>query len=396
MPGERPSWATAREVAHAAARLTAVEHVALAEAAGRVLAEAVVAPTDLPHYDSSAMDGWAVSGPGPWTTVRGPGLTAGTAVAVVTGELIPPGATAVVRRERAVIDSRGQLSLAAGPGRDDSAPGSHIRRAGEEARAGEVMIGSGTPLNPVHLSVAAACGLDRLAVRSLPWVRLALTGDEVLASGPVEPGRVRDSFGPSLPSLVGLLRATIVGSTRVPDELAATVAALGAKDCELLITTGGTGGSHVDHLRSAVAQLGGEILIDGIAMKPGGPTTLARLIDGRLVLSLPGNPLAAILGLLVAGGPLLASMAGLPLEPLGRVRMAERMPPAGAVFLRPYTSSEHGAVTTEWHGSAMLRGLAEADGVLVVPEEGLDAGAEAQVIPLPWLASAPRATRTPG
>ena len=386
----------AREAAHAAARLTGVEHVVLAEAAGRVLAEAVVAPTDLPHYDSSAMDGWAVSGPGPWATVRGARLDAGTAVAVVTGELIPPGATAVVRRERAAIDSLGQLSLAAGPGRDDSAPGSHIRRAGEEARAGELMIDSGTTLNPVHLAVAAACGLDRLPVRSLPRVRLVLTGDEVIASGPVEPGRVRDSFGPSLPPLIGLLGAVVVGSTRVPDELAATVAALSSTDCDVLITTGGTGGSRVDHLRSALAQLDGEILIDGIAMKPGGPTTLARLTDGRLVLSLPGNPLAAILGLLVAGGPLFAAMLGLSLEPAGRVRVAQRLPAAGAVFLRPYTNSERGAVTTEWHGSAMLRGLAEADGALVIPEAGLDAGAEAEVIPLPWLASARPATRTRG
>src|SRR6185312_14586629 len=124
-------------------------------------------------------------------------------------------------------------------------------------------------LNPAHVAVAAVCGHDELLVLPRPRVSLVLTGDEVVTSGIPEPGHVRDSFGPQLPSFIALLGGEVTASTRLPDNLALLVAAITAHpDVDLVITTGGTGGSDADHLHAALAELGATIHIEGVAMRP--------------------------------------------------------------------------------------------------------------------------------
>jgi molybdopterin molybdotransferase len=136
-------------------------------------------------------------------------------------------------------------------------------------------------------------------------------------------------------------------------------------------------------------DLGATVLIDGIRMRPGGPSLLARLGDGRFVVGLPGNPLAAILALLTIGDPLLAGMTGAPAPRTHRVTVGvELAGRASTSLLLPYRLQGGLAIPTGWRGSAMMRGLAESVGVIVCPPEGVGAEADADALPLPW--GAPR------
>jgi molybdopterin molybdotransferase len=381
--GVRLSWAGAREAAFAAAPALPPTTVPLFEAAGRVLAEPVLALCDVPHYASSAMDGWAVRGAGPWV-LRAPGtagLAPGEARPIVTGGLVSDEADAVLRSEAGEVigdELRGSVT---------PLPGQHIRPSGEEFGRGAVGIEAGVRLNPAHIAVAAACGVDELLVHARGRVSLVLTGDEVVTRGIPSPGTVRDSFGPTLPSFVGLLGGEVVRQARVGDDRDALVRALtvDASAAEVVITTGGTGSSSADHLRRALSHLGARILVDGVAMRPGGPSLLARLDDGRLLIGLPGNPLAAMMGLLTLGGPVLAALAGSDLVELSRIRLGEPVAEGrGETRLVPFRVVDGLARPSTFTGSAMLRGLADASGVLVCPNGGGAVGDELRYLRLPW------------
>ena len=379
----RLSWHEARAAAFGAASALPVQRVPLADAIGRVLAEDVLALHDVPHYASSAMDGWAVCGDGPWRiVVGGIPLGDGTAAAIVTGGLIPSGTSGVLRRENAIVD-RGVLTTESG----EPSPGQHIRLPGREALRHERVIAAGVTVNPAHVALAAGCGYDTLAVFGRPRVAFVFTGDEVVERGIPAPGMVRDSFGPQLPALLRMFGAVPTSSRRVLDSLADAVAAIGADSgaSEVVITTGGTGDSAVDHIRPALAELDARMLVDGIGMRPGGPTMLAQLPDGRYVVALPGNPLAAIMGVLTVVAPLIAGLAGRREPTLGSAINAEDLQGKNdPSVLMPYRLIAGEAVVDAWHGSAMMRGLAGADGVLVVPAGGAKKGDVVETVALPW------------
>lgn len=375
----RVSWHAARVIAGAAASALVPELVDLGECSGRVLVGELLSPIDIPHFASSAMDGWIVVGDGPWElTAAGPGD--GQARVIVTGALVPPGATAVLRGESGVV-TNGLLnsSVPAEP-----RPGQHIRLAGTEAASGERLIGAGTLLNPAHVALAASAGIDALSVRPVPTIALVFTGDEVVTSGTPAAGQVRDSFGVQLPTLFGQLGGRVTSTNRVEDDLEHTVAAIRDTVEQLVVTTGGTGDSAVDHVREALRILGAHYLLDGVAMRPGGPTTIAMLPDGRLVASLPGNPLAAMVAAITLCEPIVAALAGRP----ARATRTTTAPAAGgregSTLLLPYRRTAGRAGVVPWTGSGMMRGLADADGLLVVPGSGLAEGDSAESVDLPW------------
>ncbi|WP_457948467.1 molybdopterin molybdotransferase MoeA [Pseudarthrobacter sp. alpha12b] len=400
------TWQEARQAAFDAATPIPPGPVALRIALGRKLERDIVALQDMPHYASSAMDGWAVNGSGPWIPVEaGTRLAPHQASPIATGGLIPPGAKAVLRTESAVLgqDDEGLPVLMIGGKARPGEPraGEHIRKAGEEALEGDTLVKAGVELNPAHLALAALAGYDEVQVQGKPVVRLVLTGSEVVEQGRPEPGQVRDTFGPQLPDVVAMLGGIAGGQQRIGDSYAEWLAALedvlpevpDAPDlpADVVITTGGTGRSGTDHLRRAVAELGGRLIIDGVAMRPGHPAVLAELPDGRFVLGLPGNPLAAMMALSTVGAPLLAALGHRPMPAVQEVPCGTMIEPdPGRTRLMPFRLLYGMASPAQHTGPGMMRGLAAADGVLVVPPHGVQLGELVPAFALPWGAPIPR------
>ncbi|WP_458779457.1 molybdopterin molybdotransferase MoeA [Arthrobacter sp. D3-16] len=406
------TWEEARQAAFDAATPIPAGPVPLALALGRRLDQDIVALQDMPHYASSAMDGWAVNGTGPWILVEpGNRLAPHQASPIVTGGLIPPGGKAVLRSESAVLgkDDDGLPVLMTGGTAKPGEPrnGQHIRKAGEEAMAGDILVKAGTDLNPAHLAVAALAGYDELQVQGKPLVRLLLTGGEVIGQGVPDPGQVRDTFGPQLPAVVGMLGGIAGGQQRIGDSYEEWLAALedvvpeapGAPDlpADVVITTGGTGRSGTDHLRQAVAELGGRLVVDGIAMRPGHPAVLAELPDGRFVLGLPGNPLAAMMALCTVGAPLLAALGHGSLPEIQEVPCGSTIEPdPGRTRLMPFRLLYGMASPAQHTGPGMMRGLASAAGVMAVPPHGVQLGDPVPAFALPWGPPIPPAAESAG
>lgn len=394
------TWDEARQAAFDAAHPIPAGPVALELALGRKLDQDIVALQDMPHYASSAMDGWAVNGTGPWILVEpGTPLAPHQASPIATGGLIPPGGKSVLRSESARLDKDedGLPLLATGGTARPGEPrtGQHVRKAGEEASEGDVLVRAGVVLNPAHLALAALAGYDELVVQGKPMVRLLLTGSEVVSHGVPVPGQVRDTFGPQLPAVVGMLGGLPGGQQRIGDSYAEWLGALedvvpevpGAPDlpADVVITTGGTGKSGTDHLRRAVAELGGRLIIDGVAMRPGHPAVLAELPDGRFVLGLPGNPLAAMIALSTVGAPLLAALGHGDMPAVQEVPCGTTLEPEpGRTRLMPFRLLYGMASPAQHTGPGMMRGLASADGVMVVPPHGVKLGELVPAFALPW------------
>ncbi|WP_308113743.1 molybdopterin molybdotransferase MoeA [Arthrobacter sp. ISL-30] len=394
-----PTWPEARQIAFDCALPLAPVEVPLPSAAGHTLTRDVAALQTLPHYDSSAMDGWAVNGSGPWVLAdHGSFLSPGSASVIATGGRVPAGAQSILRKESGQIhqnaDGRPLLRLNDNAKEGEPGPGRHIRPAGEEAAAGEVLIPAGTTLNPGHIALAAVAGHDSLQVQPRPVVGIVLTGSEVVTAGVPDPGQVRDTFGPQLGTVIVMLGGTPAGPVRIGDSYTEWLAALGGSKAfpgrmpDVTITTGGTGCSETDHFRAAVAALGGQLLLDGIAMRPGHPAVLAALPDGRFVVGLPGNPLAAMMALTTIGAPLLEALGGRPLGAVGQATSAADIDPCpGRTRLIPCRFIEGLAFPATHTGPGMMRGLAWADGVMAVPPGGVQSGEPVPVLPLPWTQS---------
>jgi len=389
--GDAP-WPTARQLAHELARPRTRVSVALADAAGTTLAEDLPAVTALPAFDTATMDGWAVAGAPPWQLVgevlAGAGdrdLAAGRAVAIATGARVPRGTDAVLRSEHGVVDRQTVTPTADA----DLRPGRDIRPTGEEAQPGEVLLVAGTSVTPPVLGLAAAAGHDQLTVFPRPTVDVLVLGDELLDRGPATAGRVRDALGPQIPGWVDAAGGVLQTIVRVPDQLAATVTALQSTRADLVITTGGTARGPVDQVHPALRELQAALVVDRVAVRPGHPMLLADLGDGRLLVGLPGNPLAAAVGFSSLATPALWGARGLADVPLPRGRLlAALLAPPDAHRLVPVRVEHVGVETTAiplpHHGPAMLRGLTQADALAVAPPGGADAGATVELVLLPW------------
>lgn len=371
-------WPQARERARAAAAVATPVTVPLVEALGCTTASALIALGPVPHAATSAMDGWAVAGDGPWTLAPTDGpLLAGHARLIVTGGVPPVGADAVLPVELGEV-SGDRLSGPTPP------PGRHIRPAGEEASAGDVIVEAGTVLTPARLAVLATTGHDELPVRRAPRVLLLVTGDELDSAGVPAVGRVRDVMSPMLPPLLAGLGADVVRVERVRDDAAAVAGAAVAEDVDVVVSAGGTGRSAVDPIAGAWQRLGADVRFRGVDMRPGHPASLAVLPDGRPWLALPGNPLAAVVTALSFVPALVAGHTGTPVpEPRTATAGADFAGRAGTTLV----PAEHGpaglvpATTSRPH---MLRGLADADVVAIVPRSGIAAGEPVPVLPRVW------------
>jgi molybdopterin molybdotransferase len=397
-------WEEARALAYAAGRAAAgpAEVVSLPDADGRTLAEPLRALTDLPAFPTSSIDGWAVRGPQPWRPVGrvlAGGVAApleqdGTCVEIATGAMVPRGAEMLVRVEESTRDTSGLVS-----GQPRPRPVPDWRLPGEEAHKDEELMPAGTAIDPAVIGVAATCGYEVLSVRSRPRAGLLVFGDELLTAGTPGAGRVRDSLGPQVP---GWLRrsgaavdpAAVTGPVRDTFEahLAAVRGALETTD--LVCTTGGTMNGPVDHLHPTLAELGAEYLVNTVAVRPGFPMLLARVPgpDGRprFLAGLPGNPQSAIIAFITLVAPLLAGLQGRPAPASPLVEAATDVPGRGDfthLVLARLDQSGRSATPVGHSGSAMLRGLSNAQGFLVIrPDTQAAAGDLVPFLQLPLIA----------
>lgn len=381
-------WDYARKVAGTVAEQLKSEEVPLENATDRTLARDCAALCDLPTYTTSSMDGWAVSGEGPWKIVGdvkagapyAQNLASGTAVRIATGAVIPHGTFGVVRWEVADIKDDFVHAIAS--------EGADIRPAGEECRKGDVLAKRGTRLTPSLIGLLAACGYDNVEVVRKPKIALLLLGDELLLSGLPYGGRVRDSLGPQLPGWLERLGAEVVSARYVTDELASVIDALSQSlDCDLVITTGGTADGPRDHIHSALQSLKASFVVDRVKSRPGHPMLLARIpTNGHFVplLGLPGNPQSAIVGLMTLGAPFIGSLLGQVLTMLRTVTTQNEMN-APKDFTRLILGNlDKGRFEMGDHlGSAMLRGLSASTGFAVVKSGNTPVGGDVRWLPLP-------------
>ncbi|WP_329336987.1 molybdopterin molybdotransferase MoeA [Streptomyces sp. NBC_00663] len=391
-------WPEARAIAARAARAarpgsrtarrTPVS-VPLDAALGLTLAAPLAALTDLPSFDTSAMDGWAVAGPGPWD-VRDEGVLAGhaepqrlsdgEAVRIATGARIPPDTTAVLRSEHGRTDNQGRLHAL-----HDTKHGQDIRPRGQECRDGDQLLPVGTLVTPAVLGLAAAAGYDTLTAVPRPRVEVLVLGDELLTEGRPREGLIRDALGPMLPPWLRALGAEVIAVRRLGDDAGALHKAITGSDADLIITTGGTASGPVDHVHPTLQRIGAELLVNGVKVRPGHPMLLARIKENQHLVGLPGNPLAAVSGLLTLAEPLLRTLAAHPApEAYGLPLRDEVHGHPHDTRLIPVVLRGDSAVPLHYNGPAMLRGIAAADALAVVPPGGARAGQELELLDLPW------------
>ncbi|MFI6092303.1 molybdopterin molybdotransferase MoeA [Streptomyces sp. NPDC051218] len=361
----------------------------LGQALGLVLGAPLVALTDLPSFDTSAMDGWVVAGPGPWD-VRAEGILAGhgrpeplsdgEAVRIATGARVPQEATAVIRSEHGLIDDKGRLHP-----RRDVTHGQDIRPRGQECRSGDQLLPPGSLVTPAVLGLAAAAGYDELPVVPRPTAEVLILGDELLTEGRPHEGLIRDALGPMLPPWLRSLGADVIAVRRLGDDAEALHRAITTSAADLVVTTGGTASGPVDHVHPILRRIGAELLVDGVAVRPGHPMLLARIRPDQHLVGLPGNPLAAVSGLLTLAEPLLRALSRRPAPSAYTAVLREDVHGhPHDTRLVPVTLRADHAVPLHYNGPAMLRGIAVADGLAVVPPGGARHGQEVEVLDLPW------------
>ena len=389
------TWQQARELAHQAANLADTISLPITQAGGFVLAADVSALGDMPPFAASRIDGWAVSGPGPWTRVGDAlaghefisKLNTGECVHIATGAVMPEGATAALKDEESSVAQQTVSAIAGAAGildSDGALPYFHdVRPSGYEAKTGDVLIPKGTKLTPAIIGVAAAGGNDQVTVIKKLVVDVLIFGDELLTDGPSRDGKVRDSLGPQLPLWIDHIGAELNEVRHVADTLPDHFAAISNSQADLIITTGGTAAGPVDHLHNAIVDAGGEFIIDAVLVRPGYHQLMAR-IGNQFLIGLPGNPQSAVIGLLSLATSLIAGTTGNALPQLQeRVLGTGLKGPAREVRLVLCSESGNTVTPLEHLDSSMLRGFVKADGYAVLPVGGAESGQIVQWLDLP-------------
>lgn len=361
------------------------EEVGLLEATGRVLAEPVVAGMSVPPFPRAAMDGYAVIaedtfGAGNFNPVRLSLIEVihaadiaerevgrGTCIQVATGSPIPRGADAVVQVEDTELEE---------PGQADKVkiykpvyPRQNVSPQGEDIQAGREILAAGTRLDPSKIGVLAALGLTRIPVFARPAVAVIPSGNEIVTPGdPLEPGKIYDINSYTLAALIqeagGVPRLFPIMKDTLEDVRRTLRDALA---CDLTVLSGGSSVGERDVMVEAVESLG-EVKFHGIAVKPGKPT-LCGVIEGKLVLGMPGYPTSCLTngyGLLV---PLLRKVARLPELRTGGVQLPMSRRYTSTIGRHQYlpVRIEGGEVVPAFKESGAITSMADAEGYIEIP-----------------------------
>ncbi|MGP3534657.1 molybdopterin molybdotransferase MoeA [Microbacterium sp. RD1] len=378
-----------------AVRMLPAETLPIERAAGRTLSTPVCAAHDLPLFDNSAMDGFAVrtadttdadaAHPAvlrvvadlPAGTDADPSLGAGEAARIMTGSPVPAAADAVVPFEQTaggLADSLGEVQVLRPP-----SVGAHIRRRGSDLRAGDVVIAAGVRLGAFQIAGAIAAGVAEVEVARRPRLAVVSTGSELVDAGtPPARGRIPDSNGPLLRALVAGAESEIVFTARVIDEAEAVTLAVTdavAAGADVVVFTGGVSAGAYEPVRGAF-EGGGHIEFVPVAMQPGKPQAFGVLPSGTLVFGLPGNPVSVAVSFEVFVRPALLALQGRSSLFRRRARLTAaagwRTPPGRRQYLPAVVDLEAGTVrpaTTGGSGSHLAGGLARAEAFAVVPAE---------------------------
>lgn len=383
MPSDLLSIAEVRSKILATVPRLASETVGLADLAGRVLAEPVRATEDVPGWDNSGMDGYAVRaddvatagavleviGDIPAGGVAAGSVGPGQAFKIMTGAPMPDGADTVVRVED-TSETEGRVTI-----RQAYERGTYVRPRGGDVPAGDVVIPEGTRLGPQHVGMMAALGVVEAIVSRRPRVAALSTGDELRpAETPVlEPGTIRDSNRPMLMGLVEAAGGEVIdmGSVADDDDLLRAVIGRAVAEADVIISSGGVSMGDYDVVK---AVLGGEAGVEflSLAMNPGKPLGFG-MVGGRPFFGLPGNPVSVLVSFEQFARPALLAMQGANalLRPRVRGVAGETFTsdPAKEAFLRARIV-DHATlevVSTGGQGSNVLSGAAAADCFAVMP-----------------------------
>ncbi|MEI6252160.1 MAG: gephyrin-like molybdotransferase Glp [Mycobacteriaceae bacterium] len=375
-----------QRVVAALIRARSPEQLPVTEAGGLVLADDVVAVLSLPVFDNSAMDGYAVraadiAGAGADTPVRLPvaedipagrtdrlTLSPGTAHRIMTGAPVPAGADTVVPVE-ATDAGVSVVEIRTAP-----KPGQHIRRAGEDVAAGTTVLRAGQRVSPAVLGLVAALGIDRLAVIPRLRVLVVSTGSELVAAGtPLQPGQIYESNAIMLAAAVREAGGEVTGMVTCGDDVAQFRAVLDeyAGRADVVVTSGGVSAGAYEVVKDAFGDRSVQFV--KVAMQPGMPQGSGTLSDGRAIVTLPGNPVSALVSFEVFIRPALRTAMGLsPHRPRCTAVLAEALtsPRGKRQFRRGVYDADSGTVTSYGPpASHHLRWLASANCLLDIGED---------------------------
>jgi len=382
-----PTYEEARSIILSNVHPLGVERAPLLEALGRVVADDVAAPWDMPFYDNSAMDGFAVrtddcragvslriTGFLPAGETAAPAVLPGCAVRIMTGAQIPPGCDAVVPVEE-TEERDGAVEL-----REKVKRSQHIRFRGEDVRNGDTVVTTGTILQPPEISMLASFGKAFVPVYRKARVAVLSTGDELVELGePLSPGKIINSNALSLAAAVAAAGAepVILGIARDNRESHRERMTEGLK-ADVLVTSAGVSGGDRDLVRDCLAELGVTQLFWRVEIKPGGPLAFG-VKEGKPVFSLPGNPVSTMVTFEEFVRPALLKMMGhrRVIRPYVKatLRGEVRKKPGKVHFLRVRIEVENGvrfAIPAGDQHTGILRTMVRANAIAVLPKEKTD------------------------
>ncbi len=366
----------------------ATERVPVREAAGRFLAADQRSKLDLPPFDKSAMDGYAIPAGDLCDEYRLAGIVAagdqgidvlasGTTVKVMTGAPVPPGAVRVVKVEQAT-ERDGLVRL------EQPSSASNICKRAEDVAVGQTVLEAGTRLEALHIANLIGCGIDEVEVARRVRIAVISTGDEIVDSvAELSPGKIMNTNGPLLSGLARRWGLATVREEIVPDDRAKLRRTLeqASAEADLVVLSGGVSAGDYDFVPEVITEIGLRIHFSRVAVKPGLPTTFATG-DKGILLGLPGNPVAVYVMFHLFVLRAAARLSGGVYEPRAfKVRLAHeltRRSAARAEYCPGRLSGDGFAEKVSYHGSAHLAALMQADGFLVIPRsvDSLPAGAE--------------------
>jgi molybdopterin molybdotransferase len=378
------------------------ESISLTEASRRVVAEKILATTDLPPFDNSAVDGYAVraqdvasaNSQSPVSLhlagriaagEKVPGeLSAGQCIRIFTGSTLPPGADAVVMQEDTKVDGNEPHKVLF---LDSAKPWENVRFRGEDIKRGAMIVTPGEMFGAAHIALLAACGTAQVPVNRRPSVALLATGSELQEAGsPLAPGQIYESNRAALAPLIASTGALPKNFPIVPDDPEATRAALSRAfaECDIVITCGGVSVGEMDFVKSAFEELGGKLEFWKVALKPGRPFVFGRRGE-KLLFGLPGNPVSAFVTFLLLARPALlrwqgAAKVNLPAS-LGILAEPLANPDNRRHFMRVAMDTKGNIHSAGTQASHFLSSLAVSDGLVdMPPKTTFAAGTTIQVL----------------